>query len=312
MINVLLYKPECKEIWNAFIQSSKNGIFMFYRNYMEYHSNKFQDYSLLFYENEKLIAVLPASLKDDVIVSHGGLTFGGVVADSRMTTKKMLEVFQVLKVFLEDNGIKKIVYKALPYIYHKIPSEEDRYVIFLNNGRLIKQEPCSLVFLDNKLKFCKGKKYGISKAKKADLKVLKSKDYDQFFKLEKARLNERYAVDPVHTASEMNCLANNFPENIKLYAVLNKSLEMVAGTILYLNNKAAHAQYIASNEEGRENGAIDYLMDYLINDLYKDYKYFDFGISTEQGGHYLNEGLIAQKEMLGGRTICFSTYEIDV
>ncbi|MDR1505078.1 MAG: GNAT family N-acetyltransferase [Prevotella sp.] len=311
MMDILLYNPSHREAWNAFIYKSKNGIFMFDRSYMEYHSDRFQDHSLLFYEDGNLIAVLPATLSDHSIISHGGLTFGGIVSGPRMTTRKMLEIFECLKTHLKSNKIKKLIYKSLPYIYHKLPAEEDRYAIFVNNGECIKQEPCSLVFLDNKLKFCKGKRWGISKARKAAFNILESKDYDQFLKIEKMRLNEKYAVDPVHTAYEMDQLANCFPENIKLYIVLNKKDEMVAGTILYLNNKVAHTQYIASTEEGRENGAIDYLMDYLINGLYKDYKYFDFGISTEQNGCYLNEGLISQKEMLGGRTICFSTYEID-
>ena len=39
---------------------------------------------------------------------------------------------------------------------------------------------------------------------------------------------------------------------------------------------------------------------------------FDFGVSTEQRGSYLNEGLIFQKEGFGGRAICYDTYAIDL
>ena len=39
---------------------------------------------------------------------------------------------------------------------------------------------------------------------------------------------------------------------------------------------------------------------------------FDFGISTEQGGRYLNEGLIFQKEGFGARTVVYDTYELNI
>ena len=43
--------------------------------------------------------------------------------------------------------------------------------------------------------------------------------------------------------------------------------------------------------------------------LYADRRYFSFGISTEQAGQYLNEGLIAQKEGFGARTVVHDFYE---
>ena len=54
------------------------------------------------------------------------------------------------------------------------------------------------------------------------------------------------------------------------------------------------------------------VMDYLINQQYTDKEYFDFGISTEDNGRYLNEGLITQKQEFGGRGVVYDFYELKV
>ena len=53
-------------------------------------------------------------------------------------------------------------------------------------------------------------------------------------------------------------------------------------------------------------------MDYLINECYSSKEYFDFGISTENEGLFLNEGLTSQKQEFGGRGIVYDFYEIRV
>ena len=59
-------------------------------------------------------------------------------------------------------------------------------------------------------------------------------------------------------------------------------------------------------------GASDVLMDCLITQYSTGKKYFDFGISTEKGGAYLNRGLAAYKESFGARAVMYDTYKVDV
>ena len=49
MIIVKRYSDENVDLWNGFNAKSKNSMFMFDRNYMDYHRDRFKDYSLLFY-----------------------------------------------------------------------------------------------------------------------------------------------------------------------------------------------------------------------------------------------------------------------
>jgi hypothetical protein len=93
---------------------------------------------------------------------------------------------------------------------------------------------------------------------------------------------------------------------------VSSSKNVLGGVVAYLTRQTVRTQYIAASSEGKELGALDILFDYLINDVYKDYDYFDFGQSTEEMGKYLNESLIFQKEGFGGRGVVYNIYELKI
>lgn len=303
-----------KSVWDEFIANSKNGTFLFYRDYMEYHSDRFIDNSLMFFDDkDKLLAVMPANLKDNMLFSHGGLTYGGIISDNKMKTSLMMDIFDLLKEYLCSKGIEKVRYKTIPHIYHSIPAEEDLYALFINNASLVRRDASTTIYLPKKLTFRQGKKCNINKAKKSGLKVLQNNDFETFIEIEKKVLAEKYKAQPVHTSEEISLLASRFPENIKLFSAYREE-EMLAGVIVYETKTVIHTQYMANSEKGRELNGLDLVIDYLINEYYvdeqrKDKKFFDFGISTEQEGRYLNAGLALQKENFGGRAIVYDTYE---
>lgn len=311
LIRIEEYKTKFKESWNEFVRSSKNGYFMFEREFMEYHSDRFVDNSLMFFDDDDLIALMPANIKDDVLYSHQGLSFGGIVSDSKMKTAKMLEIFLELKNYCKAQGIKKIIYKAIPYIYHQIPADEDLYALFVNNAVLIRRDVSSTINLANKVKFNERRKRNIKKAIKSNLIFKETNDFETYMNLLTEVLNSQHNAKPVHTTNEIKMLADKFPNNIKLCASFLDT-KMLAGVIVFEAPTVAHSQYIANGEEGRNLGALDFVFDKLINEIYKDKKYFDFGISTENGGEYLNLGLVGQKQEFGGRTVVFDFYEIEI
>lgn len=314
MIRIETYNKNHRHTWNEFIERSKNGLFLFSRDYMEYHADRFTDHSLLFFLDNKLIAVMPANIKNDTLYSHGGLTFGGIISDNKMRAPVMLKVFDTLKEYLAAQGIERMMYKAAPHIYHTVPAEEDLYVLFLHNARLARRDLSSTIPMDKKITFSKGRKWCIKKSKDNLLKVGSSYDFKTFMDIEEQLLLEKYSVRPTHTGEEMESLAGRFPENIKLFAAFKDST-MIAGVIIYESQNVAHAQYIASTDEGKKLFAVDFILDYLINQYYKQHikkKYFDFGISTEKEGKELNIGLLTQKEEFGARSVVYDTYVLDV
>src|SRR5690606_10487106 len=92
------YQPTDISLWNNFVAQSKNGTFLFRRDFMDYHQDRFQDYSLLIFEDNKLVAVFPANKVGNTIYSHQGLTYGGLVLPENV---KLNEVLGILEILLE-------------------------------------------------------------------------------------------------------------------------------------------------------------------------------------------------------------------
>ena len=305
------YNEEHKAIWDAFIAGAKNGHFFFQRDYMDYHKQIFTDHSLMIYDNNKLIAVLPANIDKNILYSHQGLTFGGFIVNDKMKTEIMLVIFQFLKEYLKNNSIDKMEYKCIPYNYHIKPSEEDRYALFLNNARLIRRDVCSVIYLQEPFRYSKSRKITINEANKNNFEIFQSNDYDGYWKLLTDLLKSKYGSKPVHSLEEIKKLAGLFPDNIKLF-LAQKNKTIVSGTLIYENENIAHTQYLASSQWGRELGCLDILLDHLIKNVYNSKKYFSLGISNENAGKYLNTGLISYKEGFGARAVCHDFYELYV
>lgn len=303
------YRREDKELWNSFVSKARNATFLFDRNYMDYHADRFDDNSFMFYHKGKLKAVLPANVAGHTLYSHQGLTYGGLLLDKKATVEDVLECFDSLNSWLRENGISKVVYKALPWIYQQYPSEEDLYALTWKcKAQLISRDISSSIVIDNKLKFTESRKSGIRKALSLNIEVGESNDVDGFWHILEDNLGNRYNAKPVHTANEMKLLMSRFSNNIRLY-VAKMNGEIVGGTLIYVTPQVVHTQYISASVEGKKHGALDLLFDYIINKVYANCRYFDFGKSTEQGGAYLNEPLIFQKEGFGGRGVCYDWYQ---
>ena len=287
--------------WNDFVALSKQGTFLFDRHYMDYHRDRFSDYSLLFYKKGKLYALLPANIDGDTLWSHQGLTYGGLITNTHATTAEVCTLFEELNAYLHCRGIHRVVYKPMPWIYQLLPAEEDLYAIFnrchaqlmVRNWRRIRQ-------------------FGANKAEKEGICVVQDdRAYADFWQVLTDNLQHTYHTRPVHTLAEINRLHDAFPDNIKLY-VARLDEKVIGGTLLYVTPQVVHAQYISATPEGKHLHAIDAIYRKVLTEDYRDCRYFDFGISNEDRGRYLNEGLIYQKEGFGGRAVCYDWYEWNV
>lgn len=311
-MKVARYSPNSREIWDQFISASKNGTFLLSRNYMDYHADRFTDHSLLFRnEKDRLVAVLPAHNEGDVLSSHGGLTYGGIVSDDAMTTPVMLDVFDSLLAYARAAGIARIRYKTIPTIYAKGFAEEDRYALFRHQGTIYRRDVLAVVDQSRRLEYQERRLRKIKQARSAELIIAKSNDYAGFWNILERNLQDRFGTSPVHTSAEMELLAHRFPDNIGLY-VCCKGSEVLAGVVVYITPQVVHAQYISASDEGKTLGALDLLFAEILDTIHKGCRYFDFGISTEQNGQHLNVGLVEQKEGFGARAVMHDHYEIMV
>lgn len=312
MVSCRKYNVEQKTHWDAFVLNSRTPLFFFQRDFMEYHSSRFIDYSLMFYDDEVLVAVLPANRDGEKLVSHGGLTYGGLLISMSVKTSLLIDIAKAMMIALRHDGVQHIIYKSIPYLFYQQPCQEDLYVLVNQlNARLIRRDLSSVIRLDCRLGLSKGRKWMIARAKKNGLRVTTSYDWKGFYSL-LASVLEKHAVAPVHMPEELSMLKKYFPTQIDLKVVLDE-IQMIAAVLLFKFKNVVHTQYIAVSEKGKELGALDYLLETIIQEAISEkYEYFNFGISTEQEGRYLNEGLVAQKESFGARAITLDHYQVDI
>ena len=332
-MTIIPYSIYRKDTWDAFVDMSKNGTFLLKRGFMDYHSDRFFDCSLFIYAGispdgefkekslttKDLVAVFPANWDKEsrTVYSHQGLTYGGLLVLPDVTQKEMMDMMQaVLQYYRDMMQAERFVYKPIPYIYSSVPSGEDLYALFRAGARLTRRLVSTCVPMRNPMKMTtlrirqakKAVEHGfyIDRMSEGDTETLR-----EFWTLLEEVLERYHQARPTHTLQEMSLLMGNFPRNIRLYIVRHEK-RIAAGVVIFECRKVAHVQYIASGEEGRTYGALDLLFRHLINERYKQFDYLDLGTSNEDGGRYLNEGLIHQKEGFGGRAVCYDTYEIDL
>lgn len=329
MIEIRRYTPEDAAEWNNFVWlKSRQGTFLFDRNYMDYHQDRFHDHSLMFFHKRKLYALLPANevtvpaqdgdeagTTKKILYSHQGLTYGGLLTCPKVTAEVCIDIFESLREYLRENGFQSCIYKAMPWIYQRIPSEEDLYALtHVAQAKLRAREISTTISLDAAMRFSELRRRGIKKAALHELDIKFTQfpnDFSAFWDLLDANLMERHHTHPVHSKQELELLMHRFPDNILCF-VAEKDDAIVGGSIVYATPQVIHTQYIAANELGKQLGALDALFDFIIHKCRWNVPYFDFGKSTEDNGNYLNRNLIHQKEGFGGRGVIYDTYEWEI
>ncbi|MBC2774692.1 GNAT family N-acetyltransferase [Rhizobium sp. AQ_MP] len=311
MIEILDYRPDQKEVWNRVNADAKNGHLLFDRGFMDYHADRFSDCSFMFLEDGKPLALLPGNVSGNTFFSHQGLTFGGFICDQRVTSMRMLAMWDLLMEELRQQSVERIVYKSLPFIYHRSPCQEDLYALFRHGARLIRRDVTTTIDYRCAGTRSKRRDRGVKKAVKAGVAFAQSTAWADFWSVLVGTLQARHGVKPTHSLEEIRLLAKCFPEQIRLY-IATRDGKVLAGVVTFETGAVAHAQYIAASPEGRDVAALDGLFDFLIERYSHTHGYFDFGISNENGGWVLNEGLVTQKEEYGGSTVVHDVYEVVV
>ncbi len=230
MIKILQYTLDKKQVWDGFVNHSKMPMFMFNRDFMEYHADRFTDASVMFYNDaDDLIAVMPATSHGHEIRSHGGLTYGGIISSEKMKQHTMLECFDVMKEYYKKMGYKNIIYKSIPYIYHHYSAQEDLYALFRNNAKIQKIEPACVIELEHPYKMPKGRKAQISRAKREGIYVKEIKDFDAFIHIENQVLKKYHNAVAVHTGKELTYLQGKFPSNIRCFGAYSANNNLLGG-----------------------------------------------------------------------------------
>lgn len=310
------YTPEMKGEWDKFVASSRNATFLFHRDYMDYHSDRFRDHSLMAYKGNSLKALLPAneasgSDGEKILLSHGGLTYGGWICGQRHPdAEEMLQLFGLLIDYGKEKGFSAIDYKPIPWIYARRPSQEDLYALFRYGAKLTESNVSAVIDLSDNPGFNTRQKRYVKRARQvANVEILEADDAACFHKLLAECLRERHGAAPVHTADELQLLKSRFPSQIRIF-MLRDEEGWQAGVCIFDCGHTVHCQYICSTLRAREEGLLTLLFSYLIEDEFSDRRYFDFGTNNEDHGRLLNASLYRQKHGLGGTGVIYTRYTL--
>ena len=310
MFSVKIYNDNLKEDWNNFIDNSKNSTFLFKREFMGYHSDRFKDFSLLVYKNSELVALFPLNINDGKVYSHEGLTYGGIIVKKDIKFVKFLELFiQILK-HLNNLSIQKLFIKQIPIIYNSIFNGELDYLSYISGGVIYRRDIISVIDMQNDFKISKDRIQGYKRGLKNNLEVKETDDFDEFWNsILIPTLSKKHSAKPVHSLQEIKKLKSSFLENIKQFNVYHKN-KIVAGTTIFQTKNVIHVQYIGSTSEKNSLGSLDFLFFKLIKKIYVNHRYFDFGNSHENEGMKINQGLNYWKEGFGARSLIQDYYEV--
>lgn len=315
-ISVRFFTPSDFDMWDIFCEHSIQGTFLHTRRFLSYHGNRFKDCSLIIEENGTWLGVFPAAedpSNNKCVVSHPGITYGGVLHCGKLNGNKMIDTLNLISHFFLSKGYLKLIYKAIPNIYHQLPAQDDSYAMFRIGANRTRCDLSCAINLNNQRSLNDRRKRSLKKAHKSEVKIIEGNQFIlSLWEVITENISKKYNVMPVHSIAEINMLAGLFPNHIRcICALLNGAV--VAGTILFITKTCVHAQYIASNDAGHTISALDAIFEECINFSKNNGKnWFDFGISNEDSGKYLNDGLYKFKLEFGGGGVVHEFYEISL
>lgn len=315
-MQVRAYTPADVERWDAFCVEALGATFLHTRRFLSYHGDRFSDRSLIFEDGERWLGVLPAAQslsRPELVVSHPGITYGGVLHDGALRGEGLLDALQAARAHYVAAGYTSLLYKPVPHIYHRAPAQDDLYALFRLDAKRVRCDLSSCIDLAHPLPVSERRRRALKKAQRAGLTLETGAHLAaELWPVLEANLAQRHGQKPVHTLAEIQLLLERFPQAIHI-TVARLEKQAIAGTVLFIAGGVCHTQYIASNALGHETGALDLVFDRQITEA-RDMKaqFFDFGISNEDGGRSLNEGLHRFKSEFGAGGVVHEFYEIDL
>lgn len=314
------YSKELENEWDKFVRSSVNGTFMQERKFLSYHPlDRFSDHSLIFMEDNRIIAVLPAAIvqQEDkrILVSHPGASHGGLIIKPSLGTKKCLELVSALIDYCTRTGFDYIRLKPVPKVYHNELSDQLDFALRFSGFRLEYTELATVLELK------KGEESFVKRVMsdtafrnyknslKSGLSVVEDANINDFWPILENKLKYNHNAKPAHTFDEIIQLKTLYPDKIKLFAAY-EGVTPAAGVLSFLlNERVINCFYIAHDDAFQHKRPLNLIFGHMIEwGLKNSFLYLDWGISTEKKGSSVNTGLFHFKEGYGGHGVLRECY----
>ncbi len=310
-IHIKRYSPDFQSQWDSFVKQSFNATFLHRRAYMDYHADRFRDFSLIFFVGEEPVALMPAHRHEDKLWAHRGLTYGGWLWKKPFRTAVMIEMWQAMRRFLRREGIRRWCIRDIPPFYAAFMAGNNRYVYRRMGGR---PRPVDFWIIDTRRPpdglLNADRRRSLRRAGNLSLSIERSEKWEEFWSLLENSLQERHASRPVHTLREIRQLHARFPAHIHLVTA-RQGGELVAGAVVYETARVARLQYLAGVADEALRPAIDALVWHIIRDYYPQKGFIDLGSALLPDGTP-HESLIYWKESFGATPAVQYRWDFDV
>jgi hypothetical protein len=317
MYEILPYSAEKISRWDRFVmEESMNGTFLQTRRFLNYHpEGRFVDASFFVEKSGIIVATVPGCNVDGKFISHQGSTFGGpIISKDFYSGAKILEIIGAIDQHLVEN-FKGSRLKPTAALFATAPTDLLDYALehkgYSRHTELSCWTPLRKEIdpLENCKRECRHN-FRLSEKLNLTYGEIPDSEMETFYKcleLSKARHNTK----PVHTLSELRELKERFPEEI-LFRGIWQDGTYLSGMMIFVfrQAKAFHFQYLAPDDSRRETNATTALFVNAMREAtQKGFEKFSWGISTEEGGDYLNENLYRFKETFGALPCVNARYE---
>jgi hypothetical protein len=173
-MDLVPFQREIASAWDDLVGDAPMGTFLHTRRFLAYHGDRFVDHSWLIYQDDRLVGVLPAAVDPaDArrVVSHPGATFGGIVHSGRLVGDRMIDALAATRRLYAEHGFSSFRYKAVPWIYHTTPSEDDRYALFRAGASPVRVDLSCSIDLADRRGLSTRRRRGLRKATAAGVEV---------------------------------------------------------------------------------------------------------------------------------------------
>lgn len=320
-MKVIEYSEKWKQAWDDFVLNSNNGTMFHLQRFLDYHTpEKFTFNHLLVVDDlDRIIAVLPGSLKDGIFESPIGASYGSIVLGD-YKFKKTMEIVTAIIKYGKANSYKGFLLTPAPMIYEKYQNQNLDFAMlwqgfkfdlhYISSG--IKLDPnrdilerCSPTIRRNVRKTLKN----------SDIRVEINEKYEEFYPIlieNKARFN----IKPTHTYEDLLKLKELLPECLKLFMVYYKD-KPIGGSLMFFPNKTIalcfYNMLIYDYEKYKPIQRVMYEVIKYCTD--QGYSYIDIGVSQDtkaENPMTPSMSLIEFKEKFDAKTIMRNTLRLDL
>lgn len=313
----LPFQPSETADWDELVAKSPMGTFLHTRRFLSYHSHRFVDQSLMLYRGDRLVGVFPAELDPDeqsIVVSHPGATYGGIVHDGSLNGNRFVSALRaIINQYKITTKISKLIYKAIPYIYQSLPSNDHSYALFQLNARLCQVGVSAAVDLTKPLRLSRGRKSQRNAASRRSIRLEHDFSHiSRYWKILETLLECKYQAAPVHSLHEITELHRLFPDKIELVtAWLGETI--AGGIVLFHTDTVSRVQYLAANSDGhRANVLTPTLLNCIEGAKERGANFFDFGTSMQKNGKDLNANLYQFKCSFGAGCVTYESHLVEL